>query len=139
MSTVEKNPYPRGTAEAIEWSVRRQVKTNADQRTRAENVPTEAQTVMVQKAIQMLTAAGMVERYRTPAGASVYLGWPGRPGTLRVSDYQGKPDRHTFARLTFSKQMTLQSGDITHLVARALGMYLIKSGSAASNSLPDED
>jgi len=94
----------------------------------------------VERAVNVLLAAGMVLRYRSGHGNSYYLGWKGRSGTLRVSDHGSSANRKEsgiVARLTFSETLARDIAEETFMrrVAHALGTYLIKSqdGPEATN------
>lgn len=93
---------------------------------------------MVERAVNVLLAAGMVLRYRSSHGNSFYLGWSGRSGVLRISDHgtSRREDAAIVAKLTFS-DLTRDLGEeqFKRRVATALGTYLIKSqpGTAPTN------
>jgi hypothetical protein len=84
-------------------------------------------------AVAKLHAAGMVTRYVTRFGRSHYLGWPGRRGTLRVSDHttDKREDAGIYARVTFShksNQGEREDWDVMEtMVAAALGRFLMKA------------
>ena len=117
----------------------RQKETNAALMALVDGVSSEAQWALVNAAVDVLVRSGMVERYRTQGRASVYLGWPGRSGVLRVSDHQGRAEKHILARLTFSKQMAFQRPNIHDMVAHALGTYLVKSAPLPGAPSPDSE
>lgn len=83
----------------------------------------------VLRAVNRLLYAGMVLRYRSAYGHSFYLGWPGRRGTLRVSDHtNSRCDTEIMARLTLNETSTpVTEENFTAAVAEALGRYLLKT------------
>lgn len=85
----------------------------------------------VEAAAQRLIKAGMVERYRSAFGASRYLGWPGRSGTLRISDHPGRRGRECgiYARVTFSEQGIVGLTDDRFLdaISAAFGRYMLSA------------
>ena len=85
----------------------------------------------VQRAVNKLLYAGMVLRYQSRHGHSCYLGWPGRRGTLRVSDHTNtRCDTEIMARLTLNETSTPTTEEnFTAAVAEALGRYLLKTES----------
>lgn len=83
----------------------------------------------------MLLRAGMVERYRSKSGSSIYLGWPGREGVLRVSDHRSAarkgPEGRILARLTLhAASRPTSDHDWVRRVGDALGRYILLSGRA---------
>lgn len=89
----------------------------------------------VERAVAMLLRAGMVERYRSKSGSSIYLGWPGRDGVLRVSDHRSAARKglegRILARLTLHASSTPKSDlDWARRVGDALGRYILLSGRA---------
>lgn len=94
----------------------------------SEDCPKQRAAVL--EAVRLLTEAGMVVRYVTRFGHSHYLGWPGRSGTLRVSDHQTtkREDAHIYARITFHAQSVPGGAEkMERVVAEALGRYLMKA------------
>lgn len=87
--------------------------------------------VWATRAVNHLLAAGMVVRYRSQWGNTVYLGWPGRKGVLRVSDHQGRSGRDDgiYARVTIRDEHAPPRGieSLTDRCAMALGRYLMKT------------
>lgn len=103
-------------------------------------VPGTPGSIAVERAANVLLAAGMVLRYRSSHGNSYYLGWAGRSGTLRISDHGGssrKSDSGIVARLTFG-DLTRDIAEETfkRRVAVALGTYLMKSTPGAPSKNP---
>lgn len=102
-------------------------------------VPDTPAARATERAVNTLLAAGMVLRYRSAHGNSYYLGWPGRKGTLRVSDHSISKswDQAAIAKCTFSDEWVIKMSDADFRLklAQALGNYLLKSalGPASDN------
>jgi hypothetical protein len=84
---------------------------------------------VVQRAVNRLLYAGMVLRYQSKFGHSYYLGWPGRSGTLRVSDHPSdcRESEGIYARITFNEASPMDEDKLTTAIATALGRYLLKA------------
>lgn len=84
----------------------------------------------ISRAINHLLMAGMELRHRSKTGETYYLGWPGRSGTLRVSNHIGNhgADREIYARITIREEsMPLNEVNFMKRVAAALGHYLLRA------------
>ena len=82
----------------------------------------------VPAAAETLKAIGFEEVHHSPRG-SIYLRWPGRRGTLRVSDHRvnGRRKFGVVAACTFGPHVKPQPAHAERLVAYAIGTYMLRS------------
>lgn len=85
----------------------------------------------IRLAVEQLVASGMVEKYRSRHGNSVYLGWSGRRGVLRVSDHDegvGRKRSNIYAHVTIREDDPPTSQEaLTALCAAAFELYLMRT------------
>lgn len=95
----------------------------------------------VQHAVDRLSRAGMIVRYSSAFGASWYLGWPGRSGTLRVSDHASTRRQACgiYARITFSEQKVVTMTDtmMLDMIASAFGRYMLLAPKGNGGAQPE--